>query len=115
MRDYQQEVLDLEREIKDLKTAQIKPSNSAFYPAVAVLPAGTWSGSHTWTIQYEDVGDDTAPITISSFDGFTSFQPYDAANNQQKLEWYSTSATFASNQTYIILSSRPIASITFNG
>lgn len=112
---FQDELIDLEREIRDLKTAQTKPSNTQFYRATATLPAGTWSGSHEWTITFEDVGDTTAPIVYTNSSTYVSLEPYDSANNQQKLEWFSTSAYYASDQTFIIMSSRPIASITFNG
>lgn len=116
MRDYQAEVMDLEREIAELKTAQTKPGNSAFFTNLAVLPAGTWTGAHTWTIKFEDVDDDTAPIVATDIDPLISFLPYDSATNMQQLEWFTTgSQWYASDQIHIVLSSRPIESITFNG
>lgn len=116
MRDYQAEVMDLEREITELKTAQTKPGNSAFFTGLAVLPGGTWTGAHTWTIQFEDVGDDTAPIVATDVNSLITFTPYDSATNTQNLEWFTDSwQWYLSEQPYIILSSRPIASITFNG
>lgn len=113
--DIQTEIIDLERELTELKTAQTKPSNTQFFTDTAIFPAGSWSGSHKWTIQFEDVGDDTAPIVYTNSSNVVSLEPYDSATNSQKLEWYNESAWFASDQPYIIMSSRPIASITFNG
>lgn len=116
MRDYQAEIMDLEREIAELKTAQTKPGNSAFFTGLAFLPAGTWTGAHTWTIQFEDVEDDTAPIIATDVNSLISFLPYASATNTQQLEWFSPgSQWFLNDQQYIILSSRPIESITFNG
>ncbi len=113
--DFQRELEELEREIRDLKTAQIKPSNSQFYRESATLPAGDWYGAHYWTINYEDVDDDTAPITYTnSLDGIC-LQPYDSATNTQRLEWYAEWGSYASDQIFPIFSSRPIASVTFNG
>lgn len=113
--DIQTEIIDLERELTELKTAQTKPSNSQFFTGTAIFPAGSWSGSHKWTIQFEDVGDDTAPIAYTNSSNVVSLEPYDSATNSQKLEWYSESAWFASDQKFFIMASRPIASITFNG
>lgn len=113
--DIQAEIIDLERELTELKTAQTKPSNTQFFTGTATLTAGSWSGSHKWTIQFEDVDDDTAPIVYTNSSNVISLEPYDSATNSQKLEWYSESAWFANDQKFIIMSSRPIASITFNG
>lgn len=116
MRDYQAEVIDLEREITELKTAQTKPGNSAFFQKTATLPAGSWNGSHTWTIQYEDVGNTDAPITYTNTLSNITLEPYDSDTNTQTLEFYLIgTATYASDQTIPVMSSRPIASITFNG
>ena len=113
--DIQTEIIELERELTELKTAQTKPSNSQFFTGTATLTAGSWSGSHKWTIQFQDVDDDTAPIVYTNSSNVISLEPYDSATNSQKLEWYSESAWFADDQKFIIMSSRPIASITFNG
>lgn len=113
--DIQTEIIDLERELTDLKTAQTKPSNTQFFTDTAIFPAGSWSGSHKWTIKFEDVDDDTAPIVYTNSSNVVSLEPYDSATNSQKLEWYSESAWSANDQKFIIMSSRPIASITFNG
>ena len=113
--DIQTEIIDLERELTELKTAQTKPSNTQFFTGTATLTAGSWSGSHKWTIQFQDVDDDTAPIVYTNSSNVVSLEPYDSATNSQKLEWYNESAWFADDQKFIIMSSRPIASITFNG
>ena len=42
--DIQTEIIDLERELTELKTAQTKPSNSQFFTDTAIFPAGSWSG-----------------------------------------------------------------------
>lgn len=113
--DIQTEIIDLERELTELKTAQTKPSNSQFFTGIATLTAGSWGGSHKWTIQFQDVDDDAAPIVYTNSSNVVSLEPYDSATNSQKLEWYSESAWFADDQKFIIMASRPIASITFNG
>ena len=39
--DIQTEIIDLERELTELKTAQTKPSNTQFFNGTAIFPAMT--------------------------------------------------------------------------
>ena len=88
MNDIQAQLIEIKRDIRDLKTAQFLPGLSTMQHAIAILPAGDYNGVYTWTIYYEDVGSTNAPLTYSNpGDGFTLL-PYDSDTNTQKLEWY---------------------------
>ena len=110
--NFQVELIEIKREIRDLKTAQTLPSWFSMNNANAPVPAGTYSGPHTWTIHYEDVGDTNTPITSVAYDTGTTLLPYDASTNTQKIEWSPIGTTVYVATTFHVASSRPIASIT---
>lgn len=109
--DLQAEFMRLKQEIRDLKTAQTQPSTFTLNRERVEVPAGTYSGTYTWTVQYEDVGDTNAPITSYDAGSGWSLRPYNSTTNTQKVELHvsnmTTTATF-----YYIYSTRPMASVT---
>lgn len=112
MRNIQDEIIDIERELRDLKTAQPIPGVIQLYTASGIVPAQTYAGAYTWTIHYEDVGDTDAPITqLGGIDNSTLLA-YDPATNTQKVEYAPTSATIYQQTSFQIRTSRPVTSIT---
>lgn len=107
---FQDEIIKLKREIRDLKTAQLLPSVLRKYHADGEIPAQSYSGVYTWTIQFEDVGDTETPLVYS--DPGYNFLPYDPITNSQKIEWATTSSTCQEPGSIPIESSRPIISVT---
>lgn len=113
MQDIQDQLIEFEREIRDLKTAQAIPGYVSMNRATGTIPARTYSGTFTWTIHYEDVGDTNAPITMlnATQTGDTLLQ-YDPATNTQKFEMHRTNETVYVAATFTVISTRTIASIT---
>lgn len=110
MENLQAELIAIKNEIRDLKTAQTMPGYSTMYSASATLPAGTYAGTYTWTITYDDVGSTDAPITTASYGTGFSLLPFNPTYNTQKLEMSIESLTTTQN-TIPIYSTRPIASV----
>ena len=107
----QKELLSLNREILALKTSQKKPGTSTLYRKSTTIPAGDYSGVYSFTIQYEDVGDRTAPITTSNYDAGWCPLNYDPATNSQKIEW-DVILILSVPYTVYAYSTRPIRSFT---
>lgn len=113
MQDIQAQIIDFEREIRDLKTAQAIPGYISMNRASGTVPAQTYNGTYTWTIHYEDVGDTNPPITLQhAYQTGDTLLPYDPATNTQKFEMHRTNETLYVATTFTIISSRPITSIT---
>lgn len=113
MDNIQQEIIALEKEIRDLKTAQVIAGNSTMKRKTTHFPVGTYSGTYTWTIQYEDANDTNAPITYLYYSGNWSLRPYDSATNTQKIEYYVYGSEYwGGDPMFIISSTRGIQSIT---
>ena len=113
MDNIQQEIIDLEREIRDLKTAQVLAGLSRMWRESHNIPTGTYSGTYTWTIHYEDVGDTNAPITYLYYTDAWSLRKYDSATNTQKVELYADPSEYwGGDAIFIVASSRKISSIT---
>lgn len=112
MENLQAELIAIKNEIRDLKTAQTMPGYSKMYTSTAVLPAGTYSGTYTWTIRYEDVGSNDAPITAMQHGDAFTLLPYNASTNTQKIEMALMGSSTSSLQDLIrVYSSRPITAI----
>lgn len=111
MEDLQAELEAIEREIRDLKTAQTMPGFATMHSAQATLPAGTYSGAYTWTITYEDVGSTDAPVTTANHGTGFCLLPYNSSTNTQKLEMFVSNMTTVQDTIYIY-STRPIASVS---
>lgn len=113
MDNIQQEIIALEQEIRDLKTAQVLAGYSTMKRKTKNFPAGTYSGTYTWTIHYEDVGDTNAPITYLYYGASWSLRPYDSGTNTQKVELYADPSEYwGGDPMFIVASSRDISSIT---
>lgn len=114
MRNFFNEAETLRREIRELKTAQRKPSLLNTFHATGEIKPGYYTvGLWTWTITYKDDGNPFPPITT-----INSFLPYGAylkpANgNTQKIYYYSgDNDNYIDADTIRVASSREILSIT---
>ena len=104
----------LKRDILELKTAQTMPSTFTASGKSGTIAAGRYTrGFYFWKIQYQDVGDTNAPVTIFDWGSGWILRPYDPATNSQQIEFYSDDTTTEyTTSTFWLESSRPIASIT---
>lgn len=111
MQNIQEELTRLKQEIRDLKTAQLKPSIMKLYSKSFTIPNNITKGIHHWTIHYGDTNNTTAPITYRlEFIDVPEF--YDPNTNTQKIVMdIPYDGTYGGNEvTYI--STREITSIT---
>ena len=111
MEDIQAELATLKQDIRDLKTSQLLPGLSQMQSANAILPAGDYNGVYTWTIYFEDVGNNNAPLVYTNPGEGFSLLPYDSNTNTQKLEWYRPGGYDWPYDELPIYSNRPISSI----
>lgn len=111
MQNIQQELINLKREIRDLKTAQLQPSMMNLYWKSFTIPNNITKGIHHWTIHYEATNNTTTPITYR-IDFVDTLEFYDSATNTQKIVMdIPYDGTYGGDEvTYI--STRPITSIT---
>lgn len=107
----QQELIDLKREILDLKTAKVSPSIMFFYSAAFTIPQNITKGFHYWTIHFEESENATDPITYDNFFLFM-LEFYDSGTNTQKIVIDISADGVYGGETYTIYSTRPILSIT---
>lgn len=114
MDNIQEQIIELEREILELKTAQPIPGMVEFYRGLIDIPAMSYNGTYTWTIKYKDVGDTSEPIAFITFlsDRAMHLLPYDAETNTQKIEYHSIGGTIFVATWQLMVASRPIESIT---
>lgn len=108
----QKELLAMNREILALKTGQKKPGTSTMYRESVSIPAGDYNGVYSFTIQYENVGNNSAPITTSNYDSGWCLINYNSSNNSQKVEWNVQNMSLGAAQTVYAYSTRPISSFT---
>lgn len=107
------EIIALKNEIRDLKTAQLKPSIMKMYSANFKVPAGTQKGFHYWTIHYEQSDNPTEPITYdSNFLVVPEF--YDSVSNTQKVVLDVPYNGTDDGEVYTFFSTRQISSITMD-
>lgn len=106
-----QELINLNREILELKTAQIRPATFGTYYEYATIGAGVYDGFYFWRITYEDVGDTNAPVTVIYNGSGFCLREYDSVNNRQAVEYYADDQTYGSDDSFRIMSTRPIAKI----
>ena len=107
----QQELIKLKREIRDLKTAQQRPSIIKFYSKSFTIPNNITKGIHHWTIHYGATNNTTPPITYR-LEFIDAPEFYDENSNTQKIVMdIPYDGTYGGDEvTYI--STRPITSIT---
>lgn len=108
----QQELIDLKREIRDLKTAKICPSIMKFSMATFTIPQNLQDGFYYWTIHYDDSENATMPITFDDSFLFV-LENYDPITNTQKIPFEIANGAFL-GESFTILSTRSITSITMD-
>lgn len=109
--DFQQWMLRLKREIRDLKTAQTRPSLMKFYEARVTIPQNITKGFHHWTIQYEESTNQTEPIAFEC-DFVFVLEFYDQSTNTQKIVYDCPYDGSFGGLSIYIYSTRPIVAIT---
>lgn len=110
----QSEFEALKRDIRELKTAQTRPSTFTVFAARGTMALGRYSvrTTYLWRIYFEDTGDTNPPIITTGFIPAQALRPYDVTNNTQDIQYYSNyDAAYSSDQTFYIESSRPISRI----
>ena len=113
MNNFAQRLIRIKNDIRDLKTAQLIQSDSA-----ATIVHGTTevpgAGVYEWLITYEDDGETTPPlldIPNSSFHNL-AFLDYDPNTNTQKIQFVWQENYDYGPWTWVLTSSRKIASFT---
>lgn len=109
MEDLQAQLIELKREILDLKTSQTLPGYSRMFKGTFVEPAGSYDGIYTWTITFEDSEDKNAPILF--LDSGWGLLKYDATTNTQKIEYFAVNVSSSFSQNHRFYSTRPIKSV----
>lgn len=109
----EQDIINLKREIRDLKTAQTKPSIMKFHSKDFTVPQNITKGFHYWTIHYEASENPTNPITNDSY-FMLVFEFYDPITNTQRIVIDVPYDGTYGGDTYSVFSTRPIASITMD-
>lgn len=110
MEDIIKDIVDIEHELRDLKTAQLYPSISFIYKASAYLPRVTQTQPRiTLTITYKQSDTNETPLTTMNQASITGiyFLPYDATTQTQKIAIDYNS----SSRTWQVFSTREILSI----
>lgn len=117
--DFASRLVELERELRDLKTARLLPSNMSTYTKSFTVSSNAQKGQ-TWTIQYKSGGVSDAPISQIMFEESASLDiwsntftllEYNSSNFTQKIQMtYRTPAFVA--PTLTVSSTREIVSIT---
>ena len=111
MEDLQAQLIELKREILELKTSQDLPGYSKMFKGTLVEPAGSYDGIYTWTITFDDADDTNAPIVIIDQGISMNVLPYDSATNTQKIEYFANNVSSGFISYYSVYSTRPIKSI----
>ena len=111
MENLQTELINLKREIHELKTCQPLPGNSKMFSAIFVEPAGSFDGIYTWTLTFDDASDTNAPIVIIDQGVNMVLLAYDSATNTQKIEYYANDVYSSFAQNHIVYSTRPIIDV----
>lgn len=116
MKTLNNEIQDLIRDVRELKTAQLKPSIITVYNAVGTRQAGRYTvGDWTWTITYKDDGSGQTPVTMLNNNDITLIgaylKPVDGIT--QKILWhYGDETSSLTDETFRVMSTREILSIT---
>lgn len=116
MKTLNNELKDLIRDVRELKTAQLKPSIISVYNAVGTRRAGRYPvGDWTWTITYKDDGSGQTPVAMLDNNDVTLIGAYlkPATSLTQKILWHRGDETTSStDETFRVMSTREILSIT---
>lgn len=117
MNQFEQRIKQIRQEIRDLKTAQLTQSNSEASVAFGDIPQFVPAGSNIWTIQFVASEDESEPLTDIPNTGYYGLAvlKFDQATNTQKIQmflredWQRSTA-----ESFLVISSRPIESVTRN-
>lgn len=109
--NFSQKIIELQREVRDLKTASKIPAIFKTYRARYEIPARSYAQGETWTIKFQDVGDTNAPIVMLDTTGQQCLLSYDIGSNTMKIEEVAAPTIYVATFSYVS-SSRPIESIT---
>lgn len=104
-------MIALERDIRELKTAQPRPSTFTTYRQDGTIQAGRYRGFYFWRIHYQNVGDNSAPITTFSHGSNFCLREYNSADNTQDIEFWAEDLSQNVNELMYVESSRPISYI----
>lgn len=111
MENLQQEIIKLQEEIRDLKTAQAIPSTLKTYSEEVIIPIGDYDGVYTWTITFEDTNDPNPPLVYVQ----STYNPLPYRNdNTMQIEWVAVNQHLYSTDRFTVYSSRPIHDINRN-
>lgn len=110
MRDLQDQLNQLKREILELKTSQILPGYSKMFKGTFVEPAGSYDGIYAWTVTFDDSDDENAPILL--LDSGWGLLKYNATTNTQKIEYFAKNVSSSFSQNHTFYSTRPIKSVS---
>lgn len=119
--EFIQKAKVLQRELLELKTARLLPSNMSTYSANLTVRDSDVARQR-WTIHFTPNGSGDAPIIRlayaqstwqETFGFLLALRPYDFATNTQKIELTYNSALWESDSMVLtVLSTREITSIT---
>lgn len=112
MENIQQELINLKREILELKTWQPLPGTSRMYSAQFLEPAGNLDGIYVWTLTFEDSNDTNAPIVIIDQGVNLVLLPYNQSANTQKIEYFANEVYSSFDQYHTVYSTRKIIDVS---
>lgn len=116
MKTLNNELQDLIRDVRELKTAQLKPSIITTQHKTGTIAAGRYPvGDWTWTIAYKDDGSGQTPVTMLPNNANSLFGAYlkPTSGLTQKILWHpGQENTFGTAGTILVASTREILSIT---
>lgn len=117
MTNYSDRMNQIRQEIRDLKTSQLTQSSSQASIVKGTIPINLNAGSNTWTITYKSSDDESEPLLeVPNSTYFRiSILKYNQSTNAQQLQLYLREAeTRSVEDTFFVVSSRPIQSIVRN-
>lgn len=104
-------MINIERDIRELKTAQPRPSTFTTHIKEGKIAAGRYDGFYFWRIHYQDVGDTNAPITTFAHGSGFCLREYNQADNTQDIELWANNLSENFDEFMYAESSRPITLI----
>lgn len=107
------ELIALSSDIRDLKTAQLRPSIMKMYEKQFTIPTNITRGFHYWTIHFQPSDNPTKPIAFDNYFLFV-LEAYDSGTNTQKIVIDIPYDGTYGGDTYSICSTQPISSITMD-
>lgn len=111
--DIQQKLMELKREIRDLKTAKAIPSTIHFYRKTLQIPAGSYSNLKV-TVHYASDDSGSEPILFYYSSGVMLARPYDPVSNTQLIEIQGDITYYSYSAPEIAYSNREIISMTYS-